>query len=177
MVLPVIVGLGLLFLVAVYFAVTYWYITLPIIALVAILVRHSRIKNKKREEEKAAAERRRQKFWEERRQRESEQERRQREKREQKSYEDFRNAFEDLFDSLFASYMRSIGKHYQVLGLEPDATYDQVKKRFRELSLKYHPDRNKSPDAEKKFKQIYKAFTVIKNRMEKNRRYEKSQTH
>ena len=99
-------------------------------------------------------------------------ERRQREK----SYENVRDAFENLFNAFFAYHMR-IAIYYQVLGLESDATYDQLKKRFRELSLKYHPDRNKSPDAEKKFKQIYKAFTVIKNRMEKNRRYEKSQTH
>ena len=176
MVFPVIVALGLLFLVAVYFAVMYWYITLPIIVLAAILVRHYRIKNKKREEERAAAERRRQKFQEERRQREAEQETEQERRQREKCYENVRDAFENLFNAFFAYHMR-IAKYYQVLGLESDATYDQLKKRFRELSLKYHPDRNKSPDAEKKFKQIYKAFTVIKNRMEKNRRYEKSQTH
>ena len=44
--------------------------------------------------------------------------------------------------------------YYDVLGVEHDADAKAIRSAFRALTLKYHPDRNKSPEAEEKFKEI-----------------------
>lgn len=44
--------------------------------------------------------------------------------------------------------------YYDTLNVEPTATYSQIKKNFRKLAMKYHPDKNKSADAEKTFREI-----------------------
>lgn len=44
--------------------------------------------------------------------------------------------------------------YYDVLGVKRDASTAQIKKAFRNLALKYHPDRNKDSDAEEKFREI-----------------------
>lgn len=55
-------------------------------------------------------------------------------------------------------------KAYEILGLSVDASDDDVKKKFRELTKKYHPDINKDPGAEAKFKEINQAHDAIKNK-------------
>ena len=50
---------------------------------------------------------------------------------------------------------------YDVLGIPRSATSDEIKKAFRKLAMKYHPDRNKAPDAEEKFKEINAAYEVL----------------
>lgn len=52
---------------------------------------------------------------------------------------------------------------YQELGLSPDASEEEAKKKYRDLSRKMHPDVNKEPGAEDKFKRINEAYTRIKN--------------
>lgn len=57
--------------------------------------------------------------------------------------------------------------YYEVLGVGKNATIDEIKKAFRVLAMKYHPDKNKAPDAEEKFKEINEAYEVLSD--EKNR--------
>ena len=51
--------------------------------------------------------------------------------------------------------------YYEVLGVNRQATQDEVKRSFRRLAREYHPDVNKSPDAEAKFKEINEAYEVL----------------
>jgi molecular chaperone DnaJ len=51
--------------------------------------------------------------------------------------------------------------YYEVLGVPKDATKDQIKASYRKLAMQYHPDRNKSPGAEEKFKEISEAYAVL----------------
>jgi molecular chaperone DnaJ len=54
--------------------------------------------------------------------------------------------------------------YYKILGVERNATDDAIKKAFRTLAMKYHPDRNKDdPEAEAKFKEINEAYDVLKD--------------
>jgi molecular chaperone DnaJ len=51
--------------------------------------------------------------------------------------------------------------YYQVLGVAPEADTKTIKNAFRHLAMKYHPDRNKEPDAEERFKEIAEAYAVL----------------
>ena len=50
--------------------------------------------------------------------------------------------------------------YYDVLGLARDASPEDVKRAFRRLAFEHHPDRNRSSDAEQKFKEINEAYEV-----------------
>jgi len=54
-----------------------------------------------------------------------------------------------------------MNEHYRVLGLEPNASFEEVKKQYNQLVKKYHPDIN--PDGKEMFEKIYKAYTTIKS--------------
>ena len=53
--------------------------------------------------------------------------------------------------------------YYKILGLARDAGADEVKKAYRRLARKYHPDVSKEPDAEERFKEVAEAYEVIKD--------------
>jgi DnaJ family protein B protein 4 len=53
--------------------------------------------------------------------------------------------------------------YYQVLGIDKDATPDQIKKAYRKLAMKWHPDKNpdNKEEAEQKFKEVGEAYSVL----------------
>ena len=50
--------------------------------------------------------------------------------------------------------------YYKILGVSKDANSADLKKAYRKLALKYHPDKNKSSEATEKFKDISEAYEV-----------------
>ncbi|ORY86777.1 hypothetical protein BCR37DRAFT_123564 [Protomyces lactucae-debilis] len=54
--------------------------------------------------------------------------------------------------------------YYDVLGISKTANDDEIKKAYRKLALKYHPDRCKEPGAEDKFKKVSEAFEVLSDK-------------
>ena len=61
--------------------------------------------------------------------------------------------------------------YYEVLGVQKGATKDQIKDAYRKLALQFHPDRNKAPEAEARFKEISEAYAVLSDD-EKRRQYD-----
>jgi curved DNA-binding protein len=66
--------------------------------------------------------------------------------------------------------------YYQVMGLERGATQDEVKKAYRKLAHKYHPDVSKEKDAEERFKEVAEAYATLKD-AEKRAAYDRLGQH
>lgn len=58
--------------------------------------------------------------------------------------------------------------YYKVLGIPRGASEDEIKKAYRKQALRYHPDKNKSPGAEDKFKEIAEAYDVLSDAKKKD---------
>ena len=58
---------------------------------------------------------------------------------------------------------------YKVLGVSKDATEDDITKAYRKLARKYHPDLNKTKEAEEKFKDISEAYDVLSNKEQRQK--------
>jgi molecular chaperone DnaJ len=54
------------------------------------------------------------------------------------------------------------GDYYQILGVSRDASEEDLKRAYRRLARKYHPDVNKEPEAEERFKEVSRAYEVLK---------------
>lgn len=53
--------------------------------------------------------------------------------------------------------------YYKIMGLDRDATQDQIKRAYRKLARKYHPDVSKEPGAQQKFQEMQEAYEVLKD--------------
>ena len=61
--------------------------------------------------------------------------------------------------------------YYKILGLEKTAAADEIKKAYRKMARKYHPDVSKEPNAEEKFKEAKEAYEVLSDE-EKRKSYD-----
>jgi molecular chaperone DnaJ len=56
--------------------------------------------------------------------------------------------------------------YYEVLGVQKNASDDEIKQAYRKLALQFHPDRNKgNPESEEKFKEATEAYEILRPRM------------
>ena len=65
---------------------------------------------------------------------------------------------------------------YAILGVAPNASDDDIKKVYRSLAMRYHPDRNDAPGAEARFKAVTKAYEVLSDAARRSE-YDQSVNH
>lgn len=58
--------------------------------------------------------------------------------------------------------------YYKILGVSKSANEEEIKKAYRKLALKFHPDKNKAPNAEEKFKELAEAYDVLSDKKKRD---------
>ena len=60
--------------------------------------------------------------------------------------------------------------YYDILGIDKNASQEEIKKAYRKRAMKFHPDRNSDdPEAEEKFKQASEAYEVLRDEEKRKR--------
>jgi len=67
-----------------------------------------------------------------------------------------------FYDQSVNEEAKKLTEAYETLGVKVDSSDDEIKKAYKKLAIKYHPDRNKEPDAKEKMQKINAAYTLIK---------------
>jgi len=65
---------------------------------------------------------------------------------------------------------------YAILGVAPNATDEEIKKVYRSLAMRYHPDRNDAPGAQARFQAVSKAYEILSDRARRDE-YNQSLNH
>src|SRR3990167_6141241 len=58
--------------------------------------------------------------------------------------------------------------YYNILGVSKNASQQEIKKAYKDLAKKYHPDISKEPNAEEKFKEVQQAYSVLGNEQKRS---------
>jgi len=58
--------------------------------------------------------------------------------------------------------------YYKILGISKNASEDDIKKAYRKLALKYHPDKNKAAGAEERFKEVAESYEVLSDKKKRD---------
>ena len=77
----------------------------------------------------------------------------------------------NLVTAQSTSSSKSKKDYYEILGVDRTASEKDIKKAFRKLAIKYHPDKNKESDAEEKFREIAKAYDTLSDK-DKRKHYD-----
>ena len=88
------------------------------------------------------------------------------------NYENYRNNekyrnYENYLNNDDEYYLNNDNEYYSILNLPPDTTFEQIKRAYRTLSMKYHPDKNPDNDSSK-FNAINKAYQYFSNKFNTN---------
>tara|TARA_B100000686_G_scaffold129560_1_gene136704 strand:+ start:2462 stop:3250 length:789 start_codon:yes stop_codon:yes gene_type:complete len=104
-------------------------------------------------------------YYQEQRRQQEEQRRQQEEQRRQQEEQKQKSTSENN------KRKSGLEKYYKILGLDSSADWKQVKAAHRRLAFKYHPDKNKSADAQSQFIKIQNAFEKLKEKHDSERGY------